>query len=173
MPTREYPDVPPDFGHWLAGFIDGEGYFGINRGRNKGCPAISYRPIFKVALRGDDRAILVEIVERTGIGRVNDDPRGDGLNPQSQWTVSGKANCVQLAALLDRYPLRAKKARDFAIWREAVAEWQALRQWGRQPADWSRIAPLRDALMGLRDFDSSVPVIEREPTPPALFEEAS
>lgn len=31
MPAADYPDVPPHFGHWLAGFIDGEGCFGIRK----------------------------------------------------------------------------------------------------------------------------------------------
>jgi hypothetical protein len=49
--------------------------------------------------------------------------------------------------VLDRYPLRAKKRRDYAIWREAVLEWATV-PFGRQ--DWAKMAALRTALSASR-----------------------
>lgn len=126
LPYR-WANMDAAFGHWLAGFIDGEGCFLI--GRQGGRSGSGYRPSFQLKIRADDRRILDEIVERTGIGYVRHAAAGgQGLsgrgNPQLQWRVVGQAERFQLVQLLDRYPLRAKKARDYAIWRVAVLELQ-------------------------------------------------
>lgn len=140
---------------------------------NPGYPTPCYVPNFKIGLRADDREILVEIVERTRIGHLLDDPRPKGMNPVAVWIVGSKAECLALVRFLDRYPLRAKKRRDYEVWREAIIAWQSVRQWGTQGADWTRIAELRVALMATRGFSGSVSEIERPPAPPTLFEEAS
>ena len=108
-----------EFGHWLAGFIDGEGCFSIMRNHNR-----SYVLRFAVCVRGDDREIIEQIHAETGLGRV--DSRGYPTllgSPQVEWRVQRKADCMGLVSLLDRYPLRAKKARDYAMWRAAAMLW--------------------------------------------------
>jgi hypothetical protein len=60
--------IDPGFGHWFAGFVDGEGCFLITR------VGKSYRCIFSLHLRGDDRPILEEIHRNLGIGTVWDLP---------------------------------------------------------------------------------------------------
>ena len=37
------------------------------------------------------------------------------------WYVTSKRDLARLVAYFDQFPLRAKKARDYVLWREAVA----------------------------------------------------
>lgn len=143
------------FGHWLAGFIDGEGYFGIVvSGREKrswGCR-------FTIGLRADDAAILQECHKQTGLGWLTSSPSRDPRwGPQWQWTISSKKDCIALMRLLERYPLRAKKAADFAVWREAVRCWAALGRGRPNPAASERMAELRAVLDGMRRWSSETP----------------
>ncbi len=143
------------FGHWLAGFIDGEGSFQIVAFRGR------FDCRFRVKLRDDDRAILEEIVKRTGIGRIKTDAGHGSSKPQAVWKVQNKAECLALVQLLDRYPVRAKKARDYVVWRAAVMLWLEIGQTyklvpghGNQyaAADWSGIEPLHAELARLHTY---------------------
>jgi hypothetical protein len=64
--------------------------------------------------------------------------------------VSKKADAMALVAILDRYPIRAKKADDYAIWREAVLEWD--KAVSGTKFDWTRMNELREALKGVRVY---------------------
>lgn len=112
------PEVGDAFGNWLAGFIDGEGCFFFHSRRKQFSP-----PQFQLKLRDDDRAILEECVSRTGLGRIITTDRRGRSNPQIKWLISRCSDCRCLVEIIDRYPLRAKKKRDFEIWREAVLLW--------------------------------------------------
>jgi LAGLIDADG endonuclease len=106
--------VDEAFLNWLAGFIDGEGSFGIYpSGR-----AMATR--FTLSLRDDDAAILQEIVQRTGIGHLVRRRRIGSSRPQTKWIVYGAEDQVKLVEILDAHPLRAKKLRDYEVWRRAV-----------------------------------------------------
>lgn len=102
---------------WLAGFADGEGCFALQRSQRAGW----VQPTFRIGLRADDSTILAELKEEFGgsltvrhhRGRRNDCPVAD-------WVVGSKDDLRKIVAYFDRYPLRAKKAGDYAIWREAV-----------------------------------------------------
>lgn len=147
------------FGHWLAGFIDGEGCFSIvpHDGR------VSCR--FAIELRADDKMILVEIARRVRVGQVVDKRvrarDRPGTRPQAVWKVQDRAGCAAMVELLDRFPLRSKKARDYVIWREAIAEWQRLattprarfHHAGTAPHDWTRMLQLADALRETRAYE--------------------
>lgn len=43
-----------------------------------------------------------------------------GINPQVRWEVYRKADCLTLIDFFDKFPLQAKKAKDYALWKEAV-----------------------------------------------------
>lgn len=145
--------LPDDFGHWLAGFIDGEGCFYFHRSGAAFAP-----PQFQLKLRDDDRAILEECVERTGLGRIVIHKRKGRSNPQVAWSIIKRADCVALVAILDRFPLRAKKSRDFAIWRQAVELWAVQKKTGvggggtKGFPDAPAIAALRDQLVSGRAY---------------------
>src|SRR5271166_5719756 len=148
-----FPNIDDGFGHWLAGFIDGEGCF-IASTNNNGSPSLN----MTVALRADDRAILYECQERTGLGKVYERHPPSyikkGWPPQTKWEVFSKADCVRLAVLLKQYPLRAKKARGFDIWAQIIEEWTFFHT-GRGAAaknNWSRINDLMAQLKEGRKY---------------------
>jgi hypothetical protein len=118
-----------------------------------------YRCAFRVSLRVDDAPILWEIRERTGIGRVKEYAarkqiarRGHGV---VQWQVDSRRACEELIVLLDRYPLRAKKRRDYELWREAVAVWATVTQGAqsKSTAAWTGMAYLAHHLKACRSMD--------------------
>lgn len=149
------------FADWLAGFIDGEGSFTISRNTLRGVPC-GYRCRMTLRLRDDDRAVLDMAASRTGIGSVRQDKPRNGDNPQVAWEVASKAGCVELCRLLDAHPLRAKKARDYAIWREAVAVWQRVtgrnQNLGEDPAQ-AELAALKMQLENGRAYKVAAGVV--------------
>lgn len=140
------------FGNWLAGFIDGEGCFHISIASKEW-----YGIKFTLKLRADDEGILREIVEKTKIGYV-EKYTGKSVanaNPQSQWRVNSQVDCLKLIELLEKYPLRAKKKRDFDIWKKAV-KYLANAKRGhktRGRRDLTPIKLLRDKLKNTRMYE--------------------
>ena len=155
MQTADYPEVPDDFGHWLAGFIDGEGSFWISK-RGRG----GYQVAFGLRVRADELPILEEILAITGIGQVylhTPRPR-TRQSPQARWLVVSRSDLQRLVELLDRFPLRAKKARDFVVWRQAVPFLTAIGPGGPPVgvrAAWEPIARLREELIAVRAYDEA------------------
>jgi hypothetical protein len=68
--------------------------------------------------------------------------------PGAWQQVSSKGDCLTLVGILDRFPLRAKKRRDYAIWREAVMVLA-------QAPDWERMGELHEALRRGRVYSES------------------
>ncbi len=143
--------VDDAFGYHLAGLIDGEGCFRIHS--QKG--GTYYAPSFSLKLRDDDGPILREIVDRTGIGRVAADrSRSGNSHPCAVWRVQSRAETEALAALLDRYPLRTRKARDYAVWRRAIDVRAAMTRGNRWhgPRDWSPLIEIKRELERARAY---------------------
>ena len=131
---------------WLAGFTDGEGCFSlpiVNRHIRGGLVV----PAFSIGLRADDAAILRTLQGAFG-GTAGVQPAWGNSAPKFKWYVHSKRELAGLVEYFDRFPLRAKKARDFALWREAVRIYRAMG--GRDP----RLPALRKALMDSRGFDA-------------------
>jgi hypothetical protein len=147
------PDSDSDFGHWLAGFIDGEGCFELvplKGGR-------LYTARFNLTCRDDELETLEAIRKRTGFGsiyRAHNRRSKTKANPVARWSINGKPSVAALIALLDRHPLRAKKARDYAIWREAALLWLAYRgdRFNRAAAPWAEMARLKQEMQAGRAY---------------------
>lgn len=139
-----------EFGHWLAGLIAGEGCFRIHRAKS----GQHYACAFRLKLRDDDGPILREIRRKLGFGHVVP-MRGysRNANPLLAWDCESKADCVRLVNVLDRFPLRARKRRDYRIWRKAalyqVAARTLARRW-KGPHDWSRMIAYKQAIEAAR-----------------------
>jgi hypothetical protein len=131
---------------WLAGFTDGEGCFLLvwKRGREKDGPRY-VNAVFQLTLRADDRPVLAALQTAFG-GRLHDAPAGRIGSPSARWMVTHRADRERLIAYFDRFPLRSKKARDYARWREAHGIIVA--SGGRDP----RLLGLRESLMAGRAF---------------------
>jgi hypothetical protein len=170
-------DADEAFGHWLAGFVDGEGCFLVRHRSNHGLEHMVYC-MFCIKLRADDREIIEEIRRWLGFGRIAAiRPRmtGDGIicrQPQIDFSVRPKADCLRLVDIFDRYPLRAKKARDYALWREAVTVWAGIPSNGagggpHLPA-WARMAEICAALERVRKYDGPEAHLSAPPESPQL-----
>lgn len=127
---------------WLAGFADGEGYFQV-------APhGAAFGVRFFVKLRADDIGVLNALRDEFG-GAINW-VWPEGGSPQAQWAVAGKRDLAKLVAYFDRFPLRAKKSRDYILWREAAL---AYIQRGGYAAE---LPLIREALMELRRYEGEV-----------------
>jgi len=148
--------VEPSFGNWLAGLADGEGCFWIHR-----CKRGEWlSPQFKIKLRDDDRATLVACRDTLGIGNLYDHPAprtGNG-RPSSSWIVQSRADAERLVTVFDVFPLRSKKARDFAVWRRAVELAGTIPRGNRWtgPRDWSGMLALKDELEAVRRYPEAL-----------------
>lgn len=135
------------FCYWLAGLIDGEGCFTI-KAHTRG----THAPNFTLKMRADEEGTIRAIQRSAGFGTIQHERHEP--NSMVKWSVADKDGCQRLVELLDKYPLRAKKAMDYAVWREAVCEW-SLRQRGNRwhgAASNERMAALRDRLMSGRAY---------------------
>lgn len=111
-------DLPEGLGPWLAGFVDGEGNFDIHKQQRES--GIYYYCRFEISLRADDGGLL-QMLQRIFGGKVYYGSPGEGLNEKARWELVSRAECARIVDVFDRFPLQSKKARDFAIWREALA----------------------------------------------------
>jgi hypothetical protein len=150
----------PPTGYWLAGLIDGEGCFRIQKNKSrKSRGPVTYATSFALKLRDDDEPILREIIAHTGVGRFSRDANRTGNSrPCAIWHVDAQRDCAALVELLDRYPLRTRKARDYAVWREAVVYWLSTPRGNRWhgPRDYSRMAELQVDLAEAREYRKGV-----------------
>ncbi len=114
-----------DFGHWLSGFVDGEGCFRLRLARhNSNNPRPTPVIEFVIKMRADELPILRTIQSYFGCGRMYGQVR-DGDTPNANPTQAYKVITAATAHYFvvphfDRYPLRAKKAGAFPIWRRGV-----------------------------------------------------
>jgi hypothetical protein len=111
--------VVPDFGWWFSGFFDGEGSF-ILHGERRGA-TVQYVAKIQVMLRDDDAEVLDEIQRRLGCGRVYRNTRRALANPHALFRVGKVQELAEIIVpLFETYPLRSKKSREFAFWKEIV-----------------------------------------------------
>ena len=103
------------FGHWIAGLAAGEGCFEFRLTKDK-----KFRPRFSVKLRDDDTPVLDSMAMALGCGTVYPQ-KTDGRNPMANYVVDDIGSLYGIVIpIFERYPLRAKKAREFEVWKAAV-----------------------------------------------------
>lgn len=123
------PPFPDDidrerFGSWLSGFTDGEGCFYLHFKQWPTKTRIA--AFYLVALRDDDWKIIGLIQRFLRCGTIHPHSsksrRQSTSNPALGFQVRVAADLEEIVVpQFERYPLMAKKARDFAIWRRGVA----------------------------------------------------
>ena len=118
MPQAAPEELPPaQWGHFLAGLCAGEACFAISW---TGPDHRSCRCDFIVRMRADEEPLLRRLQSLTGVGTLRRHRARGSSRPVIQWRASALADLLRLVAIFDRYPLRSRKARDYAVWREAV-----------------------------------------------------
>lgn len=141
---------------WLAGFVDGEASFNITdlpRSGADGARRRRLQPRFDLHLRADDAPILRTLREAFGGStRLARRSVGHATYDRFTWCVAAKADLRGLVAYFDRFPLRSKKAADYAIWREAVLLYVEAPS-GPEVAN--ELAALREALIDGRRYVSA------------------
>jgi hypothetical protein len=139
---------------WFSGFTAGEGCFLIvTRNRSR------LAPIFALCLRADDLDVLEQLQGSFG-GRLclKTPQRND--NPAAHWQIAKKSELAQLVRYFDRFPLHAKKARDYTIWRRAVEAYCA------HGSHAPELRHLREALSAGRKYAAEEPEVESFPQEP-------
>jgi len=117
-PPLHFSDLALDPGwcHWLAGFTDGEGTFGLR-------PQSQHRGMghyFQLFQRMDHVDVLEEIQHRLTVGHIYTRDRQGQTGPGGSYKIAARDHLVHVVIpLFDSYPLRVKQAA-FSIWREAV-----------------------------------------------------
>lgn len=111
------------FGSWLSGFTDGEGSFNLVWMTRKNRLPIAHAR-FNIRLRLDDRPVLDTIASyfKVGVVRCFNYPSTRlNANPSADYIVNKirDLNAV-VVPHFERYPLLAKKSRDFHIWKQGV-----------------------------------------------------
>jgi LAGLIDADG DNA endonuclease family protein len=119
VPEGGYPEIDPELGGFLAGFIEGEACFSIPK-QPKGS---NHRCAMSVVARADDLPLLLELQQRTGLGSVRPSRAQGSSKPQATWLVTAKSDVQHLAGLLARHPLRGQKSHAYAIWYGALTWW--------------------------------------------------
>lgn len=157
-------EIPDEFGHWMAGFTDGEGHFkAIIIINQSGYPQLEMS--FKIKLRADDKTLLEMIHNTLGVGNLFDEPGRPPGKPQIVYRVRRTADLYHIIVpLFKKYPLLSKKATDFEIWKQLVdigyhaqrnRGAYGLRGKGRHPhpeSFWAKVEPLVTRLKQGRKF---------------------
>ena len=152
VPLGGYPTVSPADGGFLAGFVEGEGCFTIPR-QTRG---YGYRCVLTLSARDDDADLIQELATSTRLGRVTRVAGRSTSRPQVRWSVVAKQDCRRLVELLHAYPLRGRKAGDFAIWAAAAKWWIGADPTQRRPdRDWGPLPYLKERLAEAKKFVSS------------------
>jgi hypothetical protein len=136
--------------HYVAGFIDGEGSFSISIGKHKTLRrGFEVRPEFEIELRADDREILERILITIGCGSIYDcSYERYGWYPHVKYKVTSiKKMRDILFPFLDQYPLQAKKAKSYKLFREIVL--MVCKKEHLHDEGFGRIVALREQLRAL------------------------
>lgn len=121
VPQPKTPKLDPAFGHWFAGFTDGEGCFMTHSVTVKG--VTYYAAKFIITLRRDDMATLEEIHRQLGMGHLylkKTNNKIAGAKPQASFEIANAHDLHRLVEIFEHFPLRAKKRQDFDTWKQFI-----------------------------------------------------
>ena len=109
---------------YVTGFVEGEGTFTYSR---SGTKKQLFGMYFGIKLTGEDSAILEDIRDYFGVGKIYDVrarmPLGtnDGYTKFARYyRVTSVSDLSIVIDHFDEYPLRGVKAQSFAVWRQMV-----------------------------------------------------
>lgn len=109
-------------GDYIAGFVDGEGHFGLRlnlevKMNRKGQPSYwRWALDFAISLSEEDELILKMIKDTLECGIINTQ-----YGRTLQYRVYNFNDiCNKIVPFFGKYPLRAKKKQDFILWKEAA-----------------------------------------------------
>jgi hypothetical protein len=149
--------IDDDFGHWFAGFTDGEGCFYI--GYTRYSDQKYFYPKFSISQRADDIKLLEFIRDSLAMGIVYVHDRIGQINPVAQYVVTNQSGWERLIALFEKYPLRSKKIHDFEIWKMSVREKRLHGGMANK-----RLAELCETLHNVRKYNTAeLDIIEESP----------
>lgn len=114
-------EIDSSFGFYISGFVDGEGSFGIYPSYKK-C-ADTHKAKFSISIREDDLDILNQMKDMLKVGNITRTVRKKQCNekPKVTWEVSSLPELYfVIIPFFEAFPLRAKKRKDFEVWRRAI-----------------------------------------------------
>ncbi|HXK35685.1 MAG TPA: LAGLIDADG family homing endonuclease [Candidatus Paceibacterota bacterium] len=109
--------------NYVAGFVDGEGSFCVGIGKHKTLRrGIEVHPLFEIEVRADDREVLERILVTIGCGKIYDcSYERYGWQPHVKYKVGSSKELEQFVIpFFEKYPLQAKKAQSFNIFKEII-----------------------------------------------------
>jgi len=101
-------------GNWIAGFVDGEGYFGILITKSPTRLGVAAVPAFYIGLAPVDEPILVQICETIGCGKVVT------RQHSVEYRVTSLKDALTIRDFFEKYPLHTKKRETFKFWCQAI-----------------------------------------------------
>lgn len=108
---------------YVVGFVDGEGSFSVSIGKHMTLKRkYEVRPEFEIELRADDREIIERICATLGCGRIYDlSYERYGWYPHVKYKITSTQDMKRyLFPFLERYPLQAKKAEAYRLFKKIV-----------------------------------------------------
>ena len=124
------PKDKNNFGNWLSGFVDGEGCFYApmitQHNKRKNIKGIAYvrdyevpRVTFSIILRIDDEQILQKIKQFLQCGGIYYS-YSNGIEAIQYSVIKHCDVALKIVPHFEKYPLRAKKRKDFETWKKIV-----------------------------------------------------
>jgi|SRR6187402_3047789 len=112
----DYGATRAHFSSWISGFIDGEGSFIIYVSPDG---KVRQRRLV-VQLRADDIDVLRKLQGHLMMGSISvSHSPASASKPLARWSVQSRDDARRLVDHFERYPLMAKKRRDYEIWKRA------------------------------------------------------
>lgn len=112
---------------WASGFLAGEGCFSIHKKIYTGTTRYYYRPELQVQVRADDVGALLLLKEAIGSGGTIYSVKAQSATltrgnskPTCSCFWRNESDLKAVVRLIDEFPLRGKKQRDYEIWKKSV-----------------------------------------------------